>query len=252
VARGRVAVGLVGLVVFAGCYASTEPATQVGAESAKLNARGTADKGEATSWFELEVTGRVGAPRHVGAETWPAGVSGPFSHTATGLAASTSYSFRVCGQDAYTAEVCAQTRTFTTSAPTEDSVNGDWWSGCCSSVTFKARSGPDGENSRGTVSWDRGSSWEPYSWHFGGDVTCLAVDGQRAVIGAVGTRSGGPDDTTVPATMRIVVVDGRTQRDRYADEFPQQGSTPPACDAPGLGEPFELDEQHEFVVNDAP
>jgi hypothetical protein len=245
-------VGLVGLVVFAGCYASTEPATEVGSESAKLNARGTADKGEATSWFELEVTGRVGEPRQVGTTNWPAGVSGPFSHTATGLAASTSYSFRVCGQDAFTAEVCAQTRTFTTTAPTEDSVKAEWWAGCCSGFTVTARSGPDGENPRGTIAWQFGSSFDPYNWFFDGDVTCLAVDGQQAVIGAVGTRSGGPDDTTVPATMRIVVVDGRTQRDQYADEFPPQGSTPPVCDASVLDEPSEVGEQHEFVVNDAP
>jgi hypothetical protein len=36
-----------------GCYGSTEPATEVTADTARLNARGTANNGPATSFFEI-------------------------------------------------------------------------------------------------------------------------------------------------------------------------------------------------------
>ena len=42
--------------VLAGCYGSTEPATEVAFDSAKLNGRGTADKGPAFSYFEYAPT----------------------------------------------------------------------------------------------------------------------------------------------------------------------------------------------------
>ncbi len=40
------------VLVLGGCYGSTEPATNIGEDSATLRAQGTANNGPATSYFE--------------------------------------------------------------------------------------------------------------------------------------------------------------------------------------------------------
>jgi hypothetical protein len=50
--RTVLAVALVGVLGVCGCYGSTEPATNVTFDAAQLNARGTANNGPASSYFE--------------------------------------------------------------------------------------------------------------------------------------------------------------------------------------------------------
>lgn len=250
VRAGAPAVGLVAIVLLAGCYASTEPATDVGSEGATLRAHGTADKGPATSWFEYEVTGRVGDPQRSNTLNWPAGASGPISQKVTGLSASAPYSYRICGQDNETETVCAQTRTFTTKAATEDVASGGWWSGCCASFGVNARSSPGGENARGSMSRRFGNSFDPVSTSFQGVVTCLEVDGRRAVIGAVGEVKTSPSGTTHSASLLALAVDGVTGADAFATQ--EYGPpSPPNCETAQFGEPTEVQNWFEWVVNDA-
>jgi hypothetical protein len=250
VRAGALAVGLVAVVLLAGCYASTEPATDVGSESATLRAHGTADKGPATSWFEYEVTGRVGDPALTRELSWPAGASGPITQKVEDLSASAPYSFRVCGWDNETEAVCAQTRTFTTKAATEDAAHGGWWSGCCASFGVNARSGPGGENARGTVGERRGNSFDPVSTSYQGTVTCLEVDGRRAVIGSVGELKTDPSGTTRTVSLLVLAVDGVTAADAYATQGYGPAS-PPNCKTAEFGEPTEVQTWFEWVVNDA-
>jgi hypothetical protein len=245
-------VALVGVVFLTGCYAQTQPATDVGSETATLRAHGTADHGQAESWFEYEVSGRVGDPQQTGQLTWPGGASGPIIQKVTDLSAGTSYSFRICGTDVQTDPVCAQTKTFTTKPPTEDVAHGGWWSGCCNSFGVNARSGPGGENPTGSMNLRAGNSFDPVSRSFGGTVTCLEVDGRQAVIGAVGQVTTSPPGTSNPATLLALVVDGVTAADEFEVGEIVSGSTPPNCATATFGSPSEAQDWFEFVVNDAP
>ena len=134
------------LLLFAGCYGSTEPATNAGPESATLNARGSASNGPATSWFEYWVSGATNRDQ-TGTRHWPAGARGPFSDSVDGLYASKTYLFRLCGSDdAGGSDVCAQTRQFTTSAPVQDSAVGFWGRLSSFNGRVDAHSGPAGQN----------------------------------------------------------------------------------------------------------
>lgn len=249
--RGRVitiGLGLCAVFAFAGCYASTEPATDIGLESATLHARGTANNGPASSAFRYWLTGSTGQVRGTPPIHWPAGASGPFSQKVTNLAAGADYSFSICGSDdGASSNVCAQTRTFTTKPAVEDSVSGSVFGGCCRRAQVDdARSTATGGNPRGSV-FARIDSIT----NFTGDVTCLAVDGRSAVIGAVGfeTIPGMPQR---PATLLVYIIDGHLNNwDRYGDQV-TLGSSPPDCATTNLPQQFESDTDHStFVVNDA-
>ena len=168
------------------------------------------------------------------------------------MSAGTSYTFRVCGTDVQTDPVCAQTKTFTTKPPTEDVAHGGWWGGCCNSFGVNARSGPGGENARGSMNLRTGSSFDPVSRAFSGAVSCLEVDGRRAVIGAVGQVTTSPSGTIQPATLLALVVDGVTAGDENDVNDIVLGSTPPDCAAAEFTSPGPVGTQFEFVVNDAP
>lgn len=247
--------GLLSVAVFAGCYASTEPATEVGPEGATLNARGTANNGGARSWFELEITGRDGLPGRVGEHfNWPAGASGPFSTKVSGLSAKSEYSFRVCGADDGEPDEgapCAQTRTFTTPVATRDSVHGGWFGGCCASEGVSATSGPSGETPTGSVSWAIGPSSTSTSYRYSGIVTCLLVNGRTAVVGSVGRKEASSGEVT-PSTMLVRVIDGVTAADSYESVGPTPGTAPPSCANTTWPTPFPKGLQFEMVVNDAP
>jgi hypothetical protein len=252
--RRRLATAGLIVIALAGCYGSTEPATDVGPESATLRGQGTADNGPAVSWFEYWLTGSERDPLKVGTQRWPAGASGPISAKATHLTAGVSYSFRVCGYDdnpGGTHTVCAQTRTFTTKAAVEDSLWGGFYAGCCSRVDVDARSGATGASPRGSVRWYASSSSSPDPPRiFNGFVTCLAVNGSRAAVGAVGkwTQQGSPDAN---ATLLITVVDGRTEEDTF-HHVETAGSALPNCATASFANQNTLiDPQADFIVNDA-
>jgi hypothetical protein len=232
----------------AGCYASTEPATNVGPDHATLNAQGTANNGPANSYFEYRVTGRTGWVTG-GGRSWPADVSGPFSAKVEDLADNQSYSFRLCGSD-QGGSACAQTRMFTTTEAVKDAVSGGLFGGCCYSFSVDATSGPLGENPQGSMHLRTGNSFDPVSTSFSGFVTCLAVDGRRAAVGAVGQRTQSPGGTT-PATLLATIEDGRANTDTQ-DEGPLvAGSTPPDCESASFDNQGPVIESFEFVVNDA-
>ena len=205
----------------------------------------------AASFFEYWLTGDSTQTRRTDTRYWPAGASGRFSEVVRNLAGALSYSFRLCGADEGQAQpACAQTRSFTTRTPTEDSVRGSASFGCCSGMDVDAASGPSGERPRGSLSMRLGSSFSQTSYRFTGFVTCLVVDGNRAAIGAVGHERVLPQDETRPATALASVVDGRIGDDLVSRYETSPGSSPPDCaaapEAPNSG--FLV----EFIVDDAP
>jgi hypothetical protein len=230
-------------VALGGCYASTEPATDVGSTSAQLNARGTANNGPATSRFEYWITGAT-TRQSTPPQSWPAGASGPFSAKVTGLAASTSYSFRVCGADnsGGGATTCAQTRAFKTSAPVEDSAVGYWPNSPHFFGEVDAHSGPSGQSAHGTMS--ARVSFQAFT----GSVTCLLVAGNHATVGAVGNYPGEP---AAKETMITTIVDGgATAADTVNPSITEGSTTPPVCN-PFTGSGTIVD-GGDIVVNDAP
>jgi hypothetical protein len=238
-------------MALAGCYASTEPATDVGPESAKLNARGTANNGPAASYFEYWLTGTAQGHDTIGAGSWPAGASGPFSKTVTQLSAGADYSFRVCGQDQNAQEsVCAQARTFKTLPAVEDSVRGGYFHACCASLNVNATSGPSGENARGSLDLGEFPAFSP-GREFTGFVTCLIVDGRSAAVGAVGRwrEYGTPNPEPYTGSLRVGIVDGHLGVDKIGQRS-QGSASPPNCASETFQGLFGSDELH-FVVNDA-
>jgi hypothetical protein len=179
------AVSVSSALALVGCYGSTEPATDVAEDGATLHARGTANHGPATSYFEYWATGDPASGYPTPAtptRSWPAGASGPISERVSDLLVASRYSFRLCGDDQGTAPACAQTRTFTTPAPAGDYVKGSTAlddapriSGFA--IRFNARSGAAGENPRGTVTIiEKSGSRAVYR------VSCLKVADNRATV----------------------------------------------------------------------
>jgi hypothetical protein len=251
---------VLGGLALAGCVGSTEPATNVEATRATLNARGTASNGPAYSSFEYWPTGASELARNSQTRSWPAGASGPFSETVERLAAATSYSFRVCGRDqqSQTDFVCAQTRTFTTLPPVEDAAHGSYFHPGSTGLRIDATSGPSGEQPRGSVHYSSGGGPSSPFVSFDGFVTCLAVNGDRAAIGAVGRefRTGIPGGGTRDATVILTVVDGRVAAlDTHGPHrlgTAQPGSTPPDCATASFTSQQEVvRDEGDFIVDDA-
>ena len=239
------------MIAFAGCYGSTEPATDVGIKTATLNGQGTANNGPATAYFEYWVSGASGPALKTDPLPFPSGANGSFSQKLAGLDPDTSYSFRLCGSDdSGGPTVCAQTRTFKT-FPNGDSVTGFWNLDPDIHGTIDAHSGPSGEDPRGYI-----RSQGPYYewWGFEGSVTCVAVNGNRAAVGAVGqaTAFSGPP-TPRPATMLLTVEDSPTVGTDSAWAVFEDGSTPPNCATASFASQFTLrNPDSELVVVDAP
>jgi hypothetical protein len=242
---------LVSVVVFAGCYGSTEPATDVGPDSATLNARGTANNGPATAYFEYWVSDGSGSTQQTDPLHFAGGSSGPFSQKITGLAETTSYSFRLCGSDdSGGPTVCAQTRTFQTHpVPVEDSVTGDFDLGPVAQGSIDAHSGPSGEDPRGHVHYQ--GTYDNRA-EFDGDVTCVAVNGNQGAVGAVGQAiplTDPPDPQ--PATLLVTVVDSNGSGSDTIFGVFEDGSTPPSCATASFASQFSL-LGGELIVTDAP
>ncbi|MBN1528893.1 MAG: hypothetical protein JW895_07510 [Thermoleophilaceae bacterium] len=242
---------LLSLVALGGCYGSTEPASDVGPERATFNGRGTANDGPASTVFEYWQTESDADHRFTPPLRWPADASGPFSQAVSGLAAGTSYSFRLCGADDGTGNsICAQTRAFTTREAVEDAALGGTAAGCCSSVSINAHADPDGARPRGSVRTVSGGGVGPRI-EFNGFVSCLAVEGRRATIGALGVEDtlGTPPPNHFDANLLMTIVDGHTAG---ADSFAQrlrEGHTPlPDCEETLAAQPLGTT---GFVVNDA-
>jgi hypothetical protein len=178
---------LVFTALCAGCYGSTEPATDIGEATATLRGQGTANNGPASSYFEYWTDGDPlpgqARPR-TPTRSWPARASGPITERVSDLLVASRYSFRLCGSDQGAAPVCAQTRAFSTPTPAGDYVKGSFSgtappTGIAYTVRFNARSGPTGENARGTVRLTFAGQTRIDT------VTCLTVGRTFATIGVV-------------------------------------------------------------------
>jgi hypothetical protein len=214
----RRALGIGGCVVaavgLAGCYGSTEPATDVTETRATLNAKGVANNGPAYAFFEFWRTANPGVTFRTGRVRLPGGANAPFAQQVAFLAPARAYSFRLCGGDeANPAEpVCAQTRSFTTSTPTGDVASGSMRLGGPGpgiNVNFEASSGPSGENPSGYAH---------------GNVTCLSVSGNQATIGSTSASGEGvliwaTEDPPGSGSGRVVFSS--------AEPAPVDCSTPP-------------------------
>jgi hypothetical protein len=229
------ALAALALASLAGCYASTEPATDITQSTARLHAHGTANNGEAQSFFELWPTGSPSQQVPTGAGfRWPAGASGPFSATVDGLSPSTSYSFRICGRDIESGPViCAQTLTFTTKPATQDELWGGYFEGPCCNGYVRAKAGPHGENASGHLS----------ASDFNGFVTCLAVSGNRAAVGGVGQNSA----------MLMTVVDGGPTGTDTVQRAVAPAAIRPNCATASFANQVPIaPESGNFIVTDAP
>jgi hypothetical protein len=184
-------------VLLAGCYGSTEPASDIGFDHATLNGRGTTNNGPADVYFELWTTAQASQRGVTDSKTIPGGVTGPFSQPDSpfgpyGLVPDTDYSFRLCGRDQGGQNaVCAQTRTLRTRKPTGDLLRGlvvTQFTGVGHTGNVQAESDRAGGGATGRLELpgDLGNT-------FAGDVTCLSVHGHDAAVGAVGkTQDGTP------------------------------------------------------------
>lgn len=211
------------------CSGRTEPATEVGPHSAKLNAYGKADNGPAYSFFKYQRSEydqyNQGWESFTPRRDWPAGAAANFSETVSGLLAGTSYTYRVCGNDQGQAASCtASSQKFTTaSTPTSDVVDGRYTTPYVGyQGNLHAVAGPTGASPSGTFSFAGGKS------RFSGRVTCLTVSGSRATVGVVGTGNGGWTD--YPQTGLVTVVDGGSSGDTTNVQL-TEGTTPPSCAA---------------------
>jgi hypothetical protein len=161
-----------------------KPATDVTDYRATFTGNVYSNKTGATAWwFEYGKTTAYGTStphRSVQiSDQNPHAVTEPIS----GLAASTTYHYRLCAQDTEpgTGPGCRGDTTFTTLSP-EDSVLGygavSYNAQPLGSLYVDAHSGPQGQSPHGSA-----TGTTKYGYPFGGPVRCLRVQGARAVIG---------------------------------------------------------------------
>jgi FG-GAP-like repeat len=109
-----------GALVLAGCYAQTEPASDVGSNSATLNAHGFTTGKQAQAFFQYSSAKNAlgtGFGLQTPTLTFPPNASGPFTAKVSGLSPGTNYWFRVCGNDVGDQPFCNSDLEFTTVVP---------------------------------------------------------------------------------------------------------------------------------------
>jgi VCBS repeat protein len=107
-------------LVLAGCYAQTEPASDVGSTSATLNAHGFTAGKQGQAFFQYSSAKNAlgtGFGQQTPTLTFPTGVSGPFTARVSGLSPGTNYWYRVCGNDVGDRPFCNSDLEFTTTVP---------------------------------------------------------------------------------------------------------------------------------------
>jgi hypothetical protein len=116
--RGLVAaVGALGVLVLAGCYAQTEPASEVGSTSATLSAHGFTAGKQGQAFFQYSSAKNAlgtGFGLQTPTLTFPPDLSGPFTAKVSGLSPGMNYWFRVCGNDVGDQPHCNSDLEFTT------------------------------------------------------------------------------------------------------------------------------------------
>ena len=138
----------------------------------------------------------------------------------------TSDSFRLCGEDNDRREPgCAQTETFTT--PVGDGVEGYFatdFRQFATKVYLLASSDPAGANPQGSVHMEG-------IHQFNGFASCVAVNGDRAAVGAVGyARDLSPATDWYPETMLVSVQENPSDAYRSSHHWVRTaGHTAPDC-----------------------
>jgi hypothetical protein len=226
VGRGTLLLVAVAIAVtLVGCYGSTEPATNVTAGGATLHGKGTSNNGPAVSYFEYWPTENPNSKQTTPERSWPGGVSGPLSDPATGMSPGIAYSFRVCGRDNGASAVCAQTRGIGDSLAVRITYNSNQY------AQVDARSGGSGQNPNGQLGSVVSGIPRAYS------VTCLAVSGNRALVGGVRT----PDDNVLFGFQDGSLTYGATS-----------GTTPADCGTDYDSLPQHTANSGTVVVHDEP
>jgi hypothetical protein len=113
-----------------------------------------------------------------------------------------------------------------------------------------AHSTATGGNPRGRLESYGGDGFNSAS--FRGVVTCLAVNGSQAAVGAVGQATYQPNGETVDQTWLVTIVDRRVARDTF-NAVVTNGTTPPNCAGASFANNGEIIiPGGDLVVNDAP
>jgi hypothetical protein len=215
--------------MLAGCYGSTERATDVGLSAVTLHGKGTANNGPVQTFFEYWPTAEPSNKETTPPQPWPSGASGPFSQSVAALRQGTKYTFRLCGNDEGQSPVCAQTRTFETQSPDSAAGMGTAPPGEGQGeirVTLHASSGPSGQEPGGTMLLDTVSG-PPAG--FVGHVSCLTVTGSTARLAATGKPFVG--STVGPFTTMYAKVVVGSSGERTFDWTTGELSATPDCAA---------------------
>jgi hypothetical protein len=238
----------------AGCYGQTDLASQVGQHDAHLNARGAANTGPASFFFEYWKDSTPQTKLQTPPQAVPGGASGRFGKDINGLDGNTAYSFRLCGKDQSISgdPVCAQTRSFITGSAsvqaygrTSPSPIGEAF---MTNIDVNVAAGPLGGSPLGRfyALWvfngpggPVGGAALPVGSKTTDNITCLNVQGNVAMIGY---RQIPPnsDDVPIKNVLHALVVDGGPAgagQDRFiatptfADEDPNDCTIPADVEA---------------------
>jgi hypothetical protein len=226
----------VAVVVLPGCALTTFGATSVTETSARLNADG--HTGANTSYYHFEYArqrSQLGTAQ--GSRTPERGPIAPhvpandtditFGEAVTGLSPGHTYYDRVCGRPStLPTDVCLSVDSFFTQpSDAQDYVIASWELGK-SAGSVKASSTASGADPDGTLTDLSGGSGADLG-NFNGHVTCLAVHGDQATIGAVGTLLPYPWDGTSPSSPATELV--TVTEHEWRTVARTAGTTPPDC-----------------------
>jgi hypothetical protein len=200
------AVAVLGGLAAAGCIGITDPASNVGQTTARLNAHGRTDDTSAHFYFRYanqEADLPTAAAKRTPTRTVPAhrpdnGEFGYFGENVTDLSPGRNYFFELCGGDDKPGvpDWCGGRQEFFT----EPSSSNDWVVGWMyagygpyvNRYVFNAASGPQGQSADGWFEFIYRDAYFLPTYET--RVTCLDVDGHRAAVGEV---SKGSDGSTI-------------------------------------------------------
>jgi hypothetical protein len=235
-----------GLVVSSCAVGVRQPATSITATSATLNGKVLSTSGGPGSYFiEYGLTQARSEKTPTRPITFTVNTIYPVSEPVEGLDPGRLYHFAVCAEDSENPgdPFCSPDQTFTTEFdPQTDHVSAQIAEESCAEndcvttvTTVVAISGPSGENPTGIsfVTID-GEQWGDF-----GDVTCLRVSGNRAVVGLE------VDIHAQVAHAILFVEDSTPDRFRFTPAAERVTSCPPFSND-------NLSATSDIVVHDAP
>jgi hypothetical protein len=243
-----------GGIALTGCVAVTTGATNVGENSARLNAYGRSDDSPAHFYFRYAdnkadlgtAAGKTTPKRTVPANVPSDGGRVHFGENVTGLSPGRLYWFEVCGGDSTVSpDLCGGVKSFfTTPTTAQDWIQSRFRYGGEYGliVNIDAASGPQGQNADGRFT----DSIRYFGNRAEGEVTCLLLNGNRVVVGVVGTRYREPFEQDPVPYSAVWTLDAGNQT--FHETIT---SSPPNCAA------ASFDQQQDsfdwsLAVHDAP